>query len=107
MPMLGQRCTGSTVVDEPQPVQARASISGRVQGVFYRVFTRDEALALGLTGWVRNLPDGRVEALFEGSRDAVERMLVWCRRGSPASRVLDVRITWGEAHGFDSFVIRP
>ena len=58
-------------------------IEGRVQGVFFRASTRDEARARGLTGWARNLPDGRVEALFEGDKRVVENMLAWCRKGPP------------------------
>jgi acylphosphatase len=67
-------------------------IRGRVQGVFFRAYTRDEAVRRGLSGWVRNLPDRRVEAVFEGDPGAVERMLAWCRRGSPGSRVDHVEV---------------
>ena len=62
-------------------------ISGRVQGVFFRANTWKTARSLGLTGWVRNLPDGRVEAVFEGEEDAAEKMLAWCRSGTPPARV--------------------
>jgi acylphosphatase len=62
-------------------------ITGRVQGVFFRAYTRDAAQLIGVTGWVRNLPDGRVEAVFEGVSDKVERMIDWCREGSPMSRI--------------------
>jgi acylphosphatase len=62
-------------------------ITGRVQGVFFRAYTRDAAQMIGVTGWVRNLPDGRVEAVFEGESDKVERMIEWCREGSPMSRI--------------------
>ncbi|MGD9504526.1 MAG: acylphosphatase [Syntrophobacteraceae bacterium] len=62
-------------------------ISGRVQGVFFRAFTRDAAIKEGVTGWVRNLPDGRVEAAFEGDGRSVEAMVAWCRTGSPMSHV--------------------
>jgi len=62
-------------------------ISGRVQGVFFRANTWEQARALGLTGWVRNLPDGRVETVFEGDAPAVEAMLAWCRIGTPPARV--------------------
>lgn len=70
-------------------VQVR--VEGRVQGVFFRDFTRREATRLGLTGWVRNLPDGAVEALFEGGEEAVAAMLTWLQTGSPRSRVDLVR----------------
>jgi acylphosphatase len=62
-------------------------ILGRVQGVFFRANTWEKACSLGLTGWVRNLPDGRVEAVFEGANVAVEAMLAWCRTGTPPARV--------------------
>jgi acylphosphatase len=69
----------------------RVRVEGRVQGVFFRDFTRREATRLGLTGWVRNLPDGAVEALLEGSEEAVAAMLTWLQSGSPRSRVDLVR----------------
>jgi acylphosphatase len=62
-------------------------ITGRVQGVFFRAYTRDAAQKEGVAGWVRNLPDGRVEAVFEGDSAKVDRMVAWCREGSPLSRV--------------------
>jgi len=65
-------------------------ISGRVQGVAYRAWTRDEARARKLRGWVRNRPDGSVEAVFAGPADAVEGMLQACRSGPPAARVDDI-----------------
>ena len=67
-------------------------ISGRVQGVFFRAYAREEALKEGLEGWVQNLPDGRVEAVFQGPEEAVERILKWCHRGSPMSRVEHVEV---------------
>jgi len=66
-------------------------IEGRVQGVFFRAYTRDEAVRLGLSGWVRNRPDGTVEALVEGKKDDVEKMVRWFHRGSPNSAVKKVR----------------
>lgn len=69
-------------------------VSGLVQGVFFRQSTVDEARLLGLAGWVRNLPDGRVEVEAEGARDALLRLLELCRRGPPAARVDDVEIVW-------------
>jgi acylphosphatase len=74
-------------------------VSGRVQGVFYRQSTAEVARRLGLDGWVRNLPDGRVELLAEGARGALEALLQACRRGPPAARVDAVEATWGEAGG--------
>ena len=66
-------------------------VRGRVQGVYFRAFTRDEAESLGLSGWVRNRADGSVEALVQGEAHAVERMLAWFWTGSPHSRVSEVR----------------
>ncbi len=62
-------------------------VSGRVQGVFFRANTWKAARSLGLTGWVRNLPDGRVEAVFEGEEAAAQKMLAWFRTGTPPARV--------------------
>ena len=61
--------------------RAHVWVSGRVQGVGFRWYTREEAMRRGLSGWVRNLPDGRVEAVFEGPPDRVASMLEWCRTG--------------------------
>ncbi len=65
-------------------------ISGRVQGVFFRAETQRAATGFNLSGWVRNLPDGRVEAVFEGEDAAVDKMLAWCHIGPPAARVQEV-----------------
>ena len=67
-------------------------ISGKVQGVFFRSGTRDMAKNLGLFGWIRNLADGRVEAVFEGKKDAIEKMLEWCKIGPEYARVMDVEV---------------
>lgn len=88
--------------------QAQALISGRVQGVSFRYYTYHEALKLGLHGWVRNLWDGRVEAVFEGNKPDIERMLEWCGHGPPAARVDVVEVDWSEAGGAHSeFKVRP
>ena len=71
----------------------RVRISGRVQGVWFRGWTADEARALGLDGWVCNRRDGTVEAVFAGPADAVERMIAICHQGPPAARVAAVRVT--------------
>ncbi len=82
-------------------------ISGRVQGVFYRAYTKDQAEKLGVKGWVRNLPDGRVEAVFEGPDDVVDEMVKWCWKGSPMSKVEDVEVIEEPYKGeFSSFEIR-
>jgi len=71
-------------------------VSGLVQGVFYRDFTQRQAEQLGLAGWVRNLRDGRVEAVAEGSREGIERWLDLLRQGPPSSRVRGVEALWDE-----------
>ncbi|WP_123532925.1 acylphosphatase [Halosimplex salinum] len=86
--------------------RAHVYVSGRVQGVFYRATTRDQAGECGVDGWVRNLDDGRVEAVFEGPADAVEGMVEWCHEGSPQARVDDVEAEYGQPEGLDGFEIR-
>jgi acylphosphatase len=87
-------------------VRARVLISGRVQGVSFRAYARDKARAAGVEGWVRNLPDGRVEAVFEGTRSAVQRMVTWCYSGPALAAVEKVDITWEEPTGREgSFAI--
>ena len=87
-------------------VRARAIISGRVQGVFFRMETKRAADRFGVGGWVRNLKDGTVEAVFEGDQDRVEAALDWCRHGPPHALVADVNVTWHDYTGeFDAFDI--
>ncbi len=86
--------------------RVRMFISGRVQGVFYRAYTLEEARRLGLRGWVMNLPDGRVEVLAEGEPDRLTRLKAWCWQGPPYALVrnVDVReepVKEGEFTGFD------
>lgn len=69
------------------PKTIYAIIEGRVQGVFFRDYTRKEAINLGLTGWVRNRPDGSVETVLSGDDEAVNRMVTWLHSGSPTARV--------------------
>lgn len=73
-------------------VHVHVFVSGRVQGVFYRARTKEQAERLGLTGWVQNLSDGRVEALFEGEKERVEEMIEWCREGPRGARVEGVEV---------------
>ncbi len=80
-------------------IRARAIISGRVQGVFFRMETKRAADRLGVFGWVRNRRDGTVEAVFEGDRSQVDAILEWCREGPPHARVIDVKTDWGEYSG--------
>ncbi|MEW6110225.1 MAG: acylphosphatase [Nitrospirota bacterium] len=79
--------------------RAHLFIDGRVQGVFYRAFTREVAMRLGLNGWVKNLYDGRVEAVFEGDRDLVETAINECRKGPPGAYVSDIDLKWEESSG--------
>ncbi len=80
-------------------VRVHLLVSGIVQGVSFRYYTVEEARRLGVAGWVRNLPDGRVEAEAEGERARVEALVAWCGRGPPAARVDGVAVTWGPHRG--------
>jgi acylphosphatase len=82
-------------------------ISGRVQGVCFRAYTQDTARALNLTGWVRNLRNGDVEAVFEGKEDDVDRMVAWCRHGPRLAEVASVIVTEEQStREFDQFSVR-
>jgi acylphosphatase len=83
-------------------------VEGRVQGVFFRDSTRRKATSLGLAGWVKNLPDGRVEALFVGEEDACRRALAFVGVGPSGARVTHVQHTWEEipAKGYAGFEVR-
>ncbi|MCK5324222.1 MAG: acylphosphatase [Desulfobulbaceae bacterium] len=74
-------------------------VEGRVQGVFFRAYTQEEAQKIGLTGWVRNQLDGTVEAVIEGDVDRIEQMIQWFHRGSPMSAVTRVTVTEEEPVG--------
>jgi len=88
-------------------VRAHVYVSGRVQGVFFRHETRREAKMRGVKGWVRNLPDGRVEAVFEGEEEAVKQLIEFCRHGPPGAKVTDVEVRWEDYRGeFKDFEIR-
>jgi acylphosphatase len=87
-------------------VRVHAVVSGDVQGVFFRANTRDRAHQLHINGWVRNRPDGRVEAVFEGDREDVEQMLEFCRAGPSGARVERVDVQWQEhKNEFSTFEI--
>jgi acylphosphatase len=91
----------------PEIVQARVRVGGRVQGVYFRYSVQDEARRRGVAGWVRNTRDGRVEAVFEGKREAVGALVAFCHRGPPAARVEQVEVTWEEPEGaFRGFSVR-
>lgn len=89
-----------------QPVQQSAQqdeschviVSGKVQGVNYRYTLRERAMELGVRGWCRNLPDGRVEAVFLGKSDKIQRLLSWCARGPLHAKVEDVIVESIPAH---------
>jgi acylphosphatase len=82
-------------------------ISGRVQGVFFRSNARKKALELGLAGWVRNLSDGRVEAVLEGEESPLQEMIVWCHRGPIHASVEKVEEYWDRPTGeFQTFSIK-
>ena len=77
-----------------EKVRAHLLISGRVQGVCYRIETKIAADRFGVFGWVKNKRDGRVEALVEGKKEKVDALIEWCREGPPSARVHDVEVTW-------------
>ena len=86
---------------------AHVFVSGRVQGVCFRESMRAEAQQRRITGWVRNLLDGRVEAVFEGDPETVRHMVGWCHHGPPKAHVTHVSTDWAEGHGKSgSFEIR-
>jgi acylphosphatase len=81
-------------------------ISGKVQGVWFRSSTRDKAEQLGITGWVKNTKDGKVEAVFEGDEEKIQEMLIWCHRGPPSAEVTNLKIEKKKpSNGFDRFSI--
>jgi acylphosphatase len=89
-----------------EAVRVRVLVSGRVQGVWFRDACRNAAIAAGASGYVRNLPDGRVEAEFEGSQAAVDRMVAWCHDGPPRARVDRVETMPELPRGDSGFSIR-
>jgi acylphosphatase len=82
------------------------SVTGRVQGVFFRAWMRDQAIELGVTGWVRNCPDGRVDSHIEGEQSAVEQMIERLHHGPRAARVENVQVWAVELFDFDDFEVR-
>jgi acylphosphatase len=87
-------------------VRAHVVIDGRVQGVCYRLEARQAALERGVKGWVRNLPDSRVEAVIEGEEPDVKSMVEWCKAGPPLARVTDITLNWAPYTGeFGDFEI--
>lgn len=89
-----------------ETVRAHVYMEGRVQGVFYRDWTRKTAKNLGLTGWVRNLKDARVEAIIEGEKSEVKAMVEKCKKGPLGAKVFHLDVIWEEATGeFKDFAI--
>jgi acylphosphatase len=87
------------------PARAHVVVAGRVQGVFFRAEARSRASSLDLGGWVRNNPDGTVEAVFEGDRERVDSMVAWCRRGPSHADVENIEVTWEEPKGESGFAV--
>jgi len=86
--------------------RAHVYVHGRVQGVFFRATTRDKARSLGVKGWVKNCLDGGVEAVFEGEKDTVEKVVDWCKKGPEGAFVNHIDIRWEKYSGeFDEFSI--
>jgi acylphosphatase len=85
--------------------EARVTVSGRVQGVFFRASTREVAMRWGVRGFVRNLPGRSVEAVLQGERAAVEKVIAFMREGPPGAQVTEIRVEWrprsAEYGGFD------
>lgn len=97
-------------MEHPSPqqgkVRAHVFISGIVQGVGYRYYTINQAKQMDISGWVRNLPDSRVEAVFEGTEAQVKAMIQWCYQGSPASVVKEVAVQYEQPEQIQGFNIK-
>ncbi len=90
-----------------ETLRAHVFIHGLVQGVYFRASTRDEAVRAGVGGWVRNLADGTVEALFEGDKKKVEQVVAWCYKGPAGAHVVKVDLRWEPFRGeFAHFDVR-
>jgi acylphosphatase len=88
-------------------LNVKVLISGRVQGVWFRANTKNKAEQLGLTGWVKNTSDGKVEAEFEGEEEIIIKMLEWCKGGSPSAKVTNIEINRkSPKNEYDNFEIR-
>ncbi|KAA0011009.1 MAG: acylphosphatase [Thermoplasmata archaeon] len=86
--------------------RAHVTIRGKVQGVWFRAHTKEMADKLSLKGWVRNLPDGSVEAVFEGDENSIKEIISWCHHGPPLARVSKVEVKYEEPQGEEGFRIR-
>ena len=88
-------------------VRAHLLISGRVQGVWYRASTKEKAAELGVVGWVKNTSDGKVEAVFEGTKEYVDRMIDWCYQGPPLAHVTEINVSYESFTGeFSTFTVK-
>ena len=91
----------------PMNVRAHVIFSGRVQGVFFRANTERKAVEIGVYGWVKNLPDRNVEAVFEGDKTQVLNLIEWCSKHQPTAEVTNTEINWGEYKGeFNKFSVK-
>lgn len=103
--LTADRVKQSAIITSMEAARAHLFIGGRVQGVFYRAFTRNVAVKLGLSGWVKNLYDGRVEAVFEGDKTLIEQAIQHCQVGPAGAHVNDLQVVWepysGEEKGFE------
>ena len=79
--------------------QANLIISGLVQGVSFRYYTKEKASSLGITGWTANMADGKVEIVVEGEEDKLEELIIWCSTGSPSARVDEIKLSWEDFQG--------
>ena len=92
---------------EEEMVRTNVIVTGKVQGVFFRASTMEQAQSMRVTGWVMNLPDGTVEMMLEGSRFGVEEVIKWAKNGPPDARVEDVIVRFGKyTDEFRTFVVR-
>jgi acylphosphatase len=110
---LGKKVSGVTptlYINDGQVISMKARahvfITGIVQGVLFRESARKEAISRGVAGWIRNLDDGQVEAVFEGEKDRVNEVVMWCYTGPSYAKVQNVKLDWEDYTGeFTSFVI--
>jgi len=90
-----------------EKIRAHIFVSGLVQGVFFRSYTVQKAKEFGVFGWVKNLPDGKVEAVLEGEKEKVEKLVEWMKRGPEFAKVNGIEVEWQEYKGeFENFEIR-
>ncbi len=90
-----------------EKIRAHIIVSGRVQGVYFREQMRKGAKKLNVSGWVKNLEDGRVEAIFEGEKGKVEKIIDWVKQGPAFAKVKDIELEWQEYRGeFKNFKVR-